>query len=222
VARADRFHRAADRDRFVTGRALARAVLGDVLGVAGRAVRLRVDGAGDAAPGRPRAPGGPSFSVSHAGAWVLVAVGVAGAGTGAGGDAEVGVDVEAVAAVGGLLDDLHDAVPAQERPPGGWDARSLTRSWVRREAVLKAVGTGLLAPRDDLVLARADAPAAVLRADGLLPAPDRLTVRDLELPGGADHLAAVALHGVGASLGTVTVAAGAGPLHRHGVRPGAR
>lgn len=198
-------------------------MLGDALGVPARAVGLRVDGPGEAAPGRPRAAGGPSFSVAHAGAWVLLAVVTAddpGAGDDGAGDTEVGVDVEAVAAVGALLDDLHDAVPAGERPPAGWDARSLTRSWVRREAVLKAVGTGLLAPRDDLLLARADAPAAVVRTGGRLPDPARLALRDLDLPGDTDHLAAVALHG-GAS-GSVIVADGARPLHRHGVRPDAR
>lgn len=166
--------------------------------------------------------------MSHAGAWVLVAV--AGASAGREGGVEVGVDVEAVTAVGGLLDDLRDAVPAGERPPQGWDARSLTRSWVRREAVLKAVGTGLLAPRDDLLLARADAPAAVLRTGGALPDRSRLAVRDVDLPGCSDHLAAVALHagrgaGGGADavgLGTVSVADGAGPLDRHRVGPGDR
>lgn len=116
---------------------------------------------------------------------------------------------------------------------------TFTRSWVRREAVLKAVGTGLLAPRDDLLLSRADRPAAVVRSGGVLPAADRLAVSDVGLQrtpratgsvvrGGPDDgtssLAAVALcaphHPV--ALGTVTLCAGSTLLARHGAGATAR
>ena len=177
TARAAGFRREADRDRFTTGRALVRAALGEGLGVAPRDVVVRLASRGGATPGRPFVDGAPSFSIAHAGAWVLVAV--------AGGrpdGVDVGVDVESTAAARDHLADLLDAVPGGERPLTGWTPASFTRSWVRREAVLKAVGTGLLAPRDDLLLDRADLPARTVHSTGMLPAPDRLALRDLDLP----------------------------------------
>jgi 4'-phosphopantetheinyl transferase len=187
--RAAGFRRAEDRRRFTTARALVRAVVGARHGVAPRAVDVRVEPQDEARPGKPFVPDGPSFSIAHAERWVLLAV-LDSRGR------EVGVDVESVAPARDHLADLVSAVPPQERPPGGWSAESFTRSWVRREAVLKAVGTGLLAPRDDLVLTRADDEPGVLHSGGELPPPERLQVRDLHLPergAGPSCLAAVAL-----------------------------
>jgi 4'-phosphopantetheinyl transferase len=197
AAKASRFRRPVDHDRFVTGRLLTRAVLGERLHQAPEDVDIRLGAREGATPGRPYVDPGPSFSIAHAGSWVLVAVvdpagptlpGAAAAavpeeaGSDVGARVDVGVDVESTAPARAHLADLLDAVPAGERPADGWDAESFTRSWVRREAVLKAVGTGLLAPRDDLLLSRADRPAHVVHSGGLLPAPDRLVVRDLGLP----------------------------------------
>ncbi|MFE4465998.1 4'-phosphopantetheinyl transferase family protein [Oerskovia sp. NPDC056781] len=190
AVKASRFRRPVDLDRFVTGRLLTRAVLGERLHQAPEDVDIRLGAREGAAPGRPYVAQGPSFSIAHAESWVLVAVvdpagpPLPGAAASAVPEAgvDVGVDVESTAPARAHLADLLDAVPADERPADGWDAESFTRSWVRREAVLKAVGTGLLAPRDDLLLSRADRPAHVVHSGGLLPAPDRLAVRDLELP----------------------------------------
>ncbi|TGJ94750.1 hypothetical protein DLJ96_17980, partial [Actinotalea fermentans ATCC 43279 = JCM 9966 = DSM 3133] len=209
AAKASRFRRPLDRDRFVTGRLLTRAALGERLHQAPDDVDIRLGARESAAPGRPYVAHGPSFSIAHAGTWVLVAVvdpvgpTLPGADAAtvpeAGSDAwacvdvgvDVGVDVESTAPARTHLADLLDAVPSGERPAGGWDADSFTRSWVRREAVLKAVGTGLLAPRDDLLLSRADRPAGVVHSGGLLPAPDLLVVQDLELPAAWPSPAAV-------------------------------
>ncbi|MET4225802.1 4'-phosphopantetheinyl transferase family protein [Oerskovia enterophila] len=195
--RAAAFRHEEDRQRFVTGRALVRAALGERLGVSPTEVAIRLGPRDAVAPGRPSVEGAPSFSIAHAGRWVLVAVvGTVTGSRGVAGDAatdgdlglaagvDVGVDVESTAPARDHLTDLLDAVPPGERPTGGWDAASFTRSWARREAVLKAVGTGLLAPRDDLLLSPADRAAAVVRSGGSVPAPDRLVLRDLELPSG--------------------------------------
>ncbi|QJW35865.1 4'-phosphopantetheinyl transferase family protein [Cellulosimicrobium protaetiae] len=210
AARASSFRREEDRRRFTTGRALVRAVVGERRGIAPREVDVRVGARDGVRPGKPFVGGGPPFSVAHADRWVLVAVlddgpvegsgaepGPGGRGrTGPGGRAgdgpggragtgpgvQVGVDVESLAPARDHLTDLVEAVPPQERPAGGWTAASFTRTWVRREAVLKAVGTGLLAPRDDLVLAPADDEARVVHSGGALPGVDRLAVRDLPLP----------------------------------------
>ncbi|MFD6094502.1 4'-phosphopantetheinyl transferase family protein [Oerskovia sp. NPDC060338] len=193
--RAAAFRHEEDRQQFVTGRALVRAALGERLGVPPTEVAVRLDPRDAAAPGRPFVEGAPSFSIAHAGDWVLVAVVETVTGSrGVAGDAssdgdldlavgvDVGVDVESTAPARDHLTDLLDAVPPGERPADGWDAASFTRSWTRREAVLKAVGTGLLAPRDDLLLSPADRAAAVVRSGGAVPAPDRLALRDLTLP----------------------------------------
>ena len=197
ASKASRFRRAVDRDRFVTGRLLIRAVLGERLHRAPEDVDIRLGARKGATPGRPYVDPGPSFSIAHAGSWVLVAVvdpaagpslpgtaatAVPGAGRDVGAGVDVGVDVESTAPARAHLTELLDAVPPGERPAHGWDAESFTRSWVRREAVLKAVGTGLLAPRDDLLLSPADRPAGVVCSGGLLPAPGLLVVQDLELP----------------------------------------
>lgn len=143
---------------FVAGRALLRTVLGGRLGVVPAAVVLDV-----ACP----ACGGPHGPVS-----------VAGAARGTGADvhvsltrstglvavalttsAPVGVDVEEVRAVRPALADV--ALAPAERSDGehrlpGRRRRELARAWVRKEAVLKALGTGLLtAPADAVVVADA-------------------------------------------------------------------
>ncbi|GAA3218806.1 4'-phosphopantetheinyl transferase family protein [Oerskovia jenensis] len=239
AAKASRFRQPVDHDRFVTGRLLTRAVLGERLHQAPEDVDIRLGARDGAAPGRPFVETGPSFSIAHAGSWVLVAVvdpvgpslpGAAAAtvpdtGSDVGAGVDVGVDVESAAPARAHLADLLDAVPAGESPVDGWGAESFTRSWVRREAVLKAVGTGLLAPRDDLLLSRADRPAGVVHSGGFLPAPDRLVVRDLELPAAPSagrhdtYLAAVALCSPRrpVTLGVVTLADGIALLARHGL-----
>lgn len=245
AAKASRFRQPVDHDRFVTGRLLTRAALGERLRMAPGDVDLRLGTRDGTAPGRPFVETGPSFSIAHAGSWVLVAVvdaagpslpgaaaaTVPDAGSDVGAGVHVGVDVESTAPARTHLADLLDAVPAGESPGDGWDAASFTRSWVRREAVLKAVGTGLLAPRDDLLLSPADRPAAAVSSGGLLPAPDRLVVQDLDLPAApsaerpsppADrhdtYLAAVALCSPRRPvvLGAVTLADGTALLARHG------
>lgn len=149
-ARAARFRFAADRDRNVLGRAAARVIIGQTLGIAPSAVTF---GAGP--QGKPSSS--VKFNVSHSGDWVLLAVGDP--------DREVGVDVELMrgelalpsnaAAAGAAtppastldlmdvartvftdreLDALH-AAPHEAR------ARFF-RIWARKEAVLKAWGTG--------------------------------------------------------------------------------
>ncbi|WP_407319843.1 4'-phosphopantetheinyl transferase superfamily protein [Isoptericola halotolerans] len=143
------------------------------------------------------------------------------------GTVSVGVDVESVARVERHLDAVIGTVPPGERPAGGWTPMSLTRSWVRREAVLKAAGTGLLAPPSDLVLASADGPPAVARSGGTLPVPSRLALHDVGLPQlersegapqQASYLAALGLCSTDPSrapLSHVAVADGAALLARH-------
>ena len=85
-------------------------------------------------------PGGPGFSLTHAGDLVGVAVHPDGA---------VGLDVERERA----LDDLaamaaHVSSPAETVP----DTVAFFMLWTRKEALLKATGTGLATPMADITL----------------------------------------------------------------------
>ncbi|BDZ43391.1 hypothetical protein GCM10025865_26900 [Paraoerskovia sediminicola] len=171
--RLDRYRQVADKERFATARTLAREALGALQGIDPARVRIDVDPPGPT-HGRVSTPDGPAFSIAHAGGIVLVAV-LTGGPTGA----RVGVDIDHPDAVRGHLDELSDAVPPAERPAAGWSVETFTRAWVRREAALKAVGCGLLAPRDDLVLGPADAAPAVMRSAGLPGSAGAILLRDL-------------------------------------------
>ncbi|MET7288435.1 4'-phosphopantetheinyl transferase superfamily protein [Streptomyces sp. NPDC005573] len=179
-ARARAFRHTRDRDAYVVAHAALRSVLGVLLGVPADALPLvREPCAGCGGPhGRPALrTAGVHFSLSHSGDLVMVALA----------PAPVGVDVEGLAterAVLGAQSALHVAearelalVPAHER------SAAFTRTWVRKEAYLKGLGTGLVRdPALDYV-GTGPAPAA--------PAP-RWTLRDVLVPAG--YAAAVALH----------------------------
>ncbi len=129
--RADRFVFPRDRDRFVAGRSRLREILGGILGEAPEAVRFRYG-----AWGRPELDG-LSFSLAHSGDHALLAVMR---------DGPVGADIEAVRPVDPDLarsafapgeQRALAALPAPDRLP------AFFRGWTRKEAYLKARGTGL-------------------------------------------------------------------------------
>ena len=143
-------------------------------------------------------PGGPGFSLSHAGDLVGVAVRA---------DGPVGLDVEQVRDVADL-DALAEHVrsPA-ERARGDLDAAGFFRAWTRKEALVKATGDGLTAPMTAITLAEdgpgverwtgPGAPSGPMWLHDLSPAPD--------------HPAAVA--GPGAQAPEIVEADGDAVLH---------
>jgi 4'-phosphopantetheinyl transferase len=137
--RVDGYQRAVDRTMALVSRGALRLLLGEWLDCApAELVFVR------SARGRPVvcAAGAPSFSVSHSGAWVLVALSRA---------ADIGVDVEQVR----RLSDM-DAVAAHCFAPSERAAlrrlaphereAAFFRCWTRKEALVKALGTGLGTP----------------------------------------------------------------------------
>jgi len=139
--------------------------------------------------GKPAVEGSPyAFSLAHSGEVALVAVGTG----------NVGVDVEAArpgvdgwTLVGHVFtaaeQDRLAAVPGSER------SEAVLAAWSRKEALLKAVGVGLVIdPR--LVELDGERVVAVPTAAGT--AAD-WTILDLTLPG---HVGAVARHGAIAAL----------------------
>ncbi|MFI8090749.1 4'-phosphopantetheinyl transferase family protein [Streptomyces sp. NPDC086080] len=177
--RARAFRHDRDRAAYVVAHAALRDVLSLLLGVRAEALPLaREPCAGCGGPhGRPvlRTPG-VHFSLSHSGDLVLVALA----------PAPVGVDVEGLAtdrAVLGAQSALHPVeadelalLPAHGRPA------AFTRAWVRKEAYLKGLGTGLV--RDPALDYVGTGPLSAVPAPGW-------SVRDVLVPAG--YAAAVAL-----------------------------
>jgi 4'-phosphopantetheinyl transferase len=183
TARSGRYRRAIDRDRFVVGVAITRLALSRVLRVPPDEVGLDRTCASCGRPhGAPRPvdAGHLSVSVSHAGNRVLVAVGDG---------IRVGVDVEpADRAV-----DLATLVPAtltaaEEHALGTTSSphRGFLTYWTRKEAVLKALGTGLSTP------ARAVEVTAPWASPAVVGGPCHVVLTDLDLaPAHVGALAAV-------------------------------
>jgi 4'-phosphopantetheinyl transferase len=144
-----RYLRAGDRDRFALGRATLRQCAGRALGLAPQRVALARDAMGK--PGLMDAPD-LACNVSHSGDCVAVAFGRA---------PEIGVDVEAHRA--GLdLNALAAAfMTARERAAMERAASQeafFYRQWCFKEALVKALGTGLaLEPRRFEILFEGDA-----------------------------------------------------------------
>lgn len=137
-----------DRDRFLTGAALARLVVGHRVGVAPGS--LLVDRpCGDCARphGRPhlRDGRGPVWSVAHSGDHVVVAVTNAVPG---GGPAGLGVDVERIDPDRPPPEALVWSPVERRTCPDLWS------TWVRKEAALKATGEGLRRPMSSLTAGR--------------------------------------------------------------------
>lgn len=151
--RAARFHFPADRDRFVTGRALARVLLSTTDGTPAAAWRLEVD-----ARGRPgvadRGPGTPAFSITHTRGLVACALALRG---------EVGLDAEC-----SLREHDFDALARRyfareevdhlERFEGAERRRAFYVVWTLKEAFLKARGEGITVPLDRFRFDPADSP----------------------------------------------------------------
>lgn len=127
-ARAQRLHDARERQRRLLAYALHRITVAKVLGRDPERVEI-----GRMASGMPMVAGLPNIatSLSHAGDLVAIAV--------ARDAGMIGVDIEMVGRAS-LLDGLADTVL---HPRERSDGDGLIEAWVRKEAVLKAIGSGL-------------------------------------------------------------------------------
>ncbi|MFD7625562.1 4'-phosphopantetheinyl transferase family protein [Streptomyces sp. NPDC059851] len=192
-ARAAAFHDALGRRHYVASHLALRTVLGGCLGIAPREVRLAREVCGlphcVQPHGRPRlsaAEPAVEFSLSRAGGLAVVALATA----------PVGIDVESRAfrhpdsPLDGMVRRLHPAERAAlaELPPARREEGFLS-CWVRKEAYLKGIGTGLPGGLAGPCVGL----AADVAADGRGPTP---TTRgwaflDLDLPPG--HRAALAV-----------------------------
>ncbi|MEV1024797.1 4'-phosphopantetheinyl transferase superfamily protein [Streptomyces sp. NPDC050264] len=187
VLGADELRRAAafafdrHRTRYITAHLALRGILGDRLGRAPgtlRFVRQPCPGCGES-HGRPALADAPDvhFSLSHSGDLALVALA----------PAAVGADVEELtspAAAEDLTSVLHPRERAELAALEDPLERRLavSRAWVRKEAYLKGIGTGLSRPTDlDYVGTLPNSPGT----------PGGWSVSDVPVPQG--YAAAVAL-----------------------------
>lgn len=175
--RLGRFRRAADRARYLAAHALARRALAVLLDrPAGSFAIDRTCRCGEQ-HGKPRVPGAPEFSLTHAGDLVGVAVHAA----------PVGLDVERVRDLPDLAGVAAHACSPAETVTG---PDAFFRLWTRKEALLKTTGRGLSSPMAGITL---DGPrVASWTGDGAPAGP----VWVVDLAPAPEHPAAVA--GLGA------------------------
>ncbi|MGE3285589.1 MAG: 4'-phosphopantetheinyl transferase superfamily protein [Pseudonocardia sp.] len=145
-----RFRRAADRARYLAAHALARVVLGELVDVAPEGVEFdRTCRCGEQ-HGKPvvradRSARPPGFSLTHAGDVVGVAVWP---------DGPVGLDTEHVRPMADLAGMArHVASPAEAAHTAHATPGAFFAAWTRKEALLKATGSGLSAPMAAITLA---------------------------------------------------------------------
>ena len=138
-------------------------------------------------PGLGVEPGAPRFNLSHSEGWALLATS---------GTTELGVDLEAPTARAQLGDMASRILCPQERnaidqPNAKANVDGLLAAWVRKEACLKALGTGLIREMDTITLRDGFARTAahVLGAMGEMPL---IRWRDVELPQDCPGRAALA------------------------------
>jgi 4'-phosphopantetheinyl transferase len=181
--RAVRFVFERDRRRYLAAHVALRRLLAEATGIAASDLVF------DEGPfGKPYLPGpaAPSFNLSHSGDVALIGIGPPGV--------EIGVDVEVPRTMSDALElaERHFA-PAEidtlrSTPPAQRDQAFLC-GWTRKEACLKAIGSGLsIAPHTfDAGLA----PAA--RAVAIATPAGSAVVNVISLPDAADIVSAVAV-----------------------------
>ncbi|MBV8953980.1 MAG: 4'-phosphopantetheinyl transferase superfamily protein [Solirubrobacterales bacterium] len=169
AARAARFMRAADGARWSRARAILRRLLGAYLRADPRSLRLEIAGHGK--PVLADAPIDVRFNLSHSGEIALYAFALG---------IEVGVDLERARASLDTVRAARRMIDAREADrlaaldPAERSAAFL-KAWVRHEAAVKCLGTGIGGER---VAAQAGSAA--------------LWVRELEVGGGAEAAVAAA------------------------------
>ncbi len=147
-ARADRFIKAEDRNRWRVARGGLRLLLANLTGVAAADLRFSTEEKGRPCFAAPAASW-PHFNLSHSGhlGALAVAHGV-----------KIGVDVEAIRPIDADLEAFALAAAEQAALTGLTPAArqdAFFRYWTLKEAFLKAMGTGLAVPLQDFAMSPA-------------------------------------------------------------------
>lgn len=189
---AEEFHFARDRDRYVVTRGVLRVLLGRYLGRESSRLRFRYGLYQKPALVEEEGPNGSiRFNVAHSAGLALVAVGRGG---------EVGVDVERIRPDLPIEDLARRTFSPGETATlmslsGEARVRAFFDGWTRKEAYVKARGTGLARPLETFDVSLAPGDPARLLADRVEPeATAHWSVWDL--PVGAGYAAALAVGGI--------------------------
>lgn len=193
--RAARFYFRRDAMRWVMGRAALRAIVGQCLGVAPRAVRFRYGRCGKPELAPPFDRHSLCFNASHSAGLALFAVT---------GGRRIGVDIERLRPLPDLEAIAERMFSPQEqqalrRLPPAQRHEGFFNCWTRKEAYIKAIGEGLAYPLERFTVSLA--PGAPPRLEDVQDDPaevGRWTLGALEPEPG--YAAAVAIEGRPARL----------------------
>lgn len=160
------------RRRFIVRRARLREILARYVAAAPAAIRFDRGASGKPSLAPPWSDSRIEFSASHSAETALVAVGLG---------HPLGVDIERVRPLPDFRDLCRSYFASSEnealdRLPDGERLAAFFRTWARKEAVLKALGTGLSLALDQVEVSVEAAPArvAAIRGDQGLAAAWRL------------------------------------------------
>ncbi len=186
--RARRFARRDDAARYIVGHARLRQWLGRRLRIAPRALRFTQNAYGK--PMLDGLPSPPHFNLSHSGDWVLLAIDEHG---------PIGVDVETIRPNMSQIDDFRSVLAPEEqhwldRLPPGPRAQAFARTWVRKEAYIKAIGEGMSRDLKSIAIVDgADGHASLLYDENPAPAGCAWHLADVKID--AAHTACLASRG---------------------------
>ncbi len=192
--RAAHFAKQLLRDRFVIGRGMLRAILAKYLATDPGELQFRYGGSGKPVLAPPWGSRGLHFNLSHCEGLGLLAVA----------DREVGIDVECVRSVASMPELVERCFTVEEKaawrelPPDA-QPRAFFLAWTRKEAWLKAVGSGFSFPLDEVGVTFAPGELArVLSVRGDAAEAAGWWLNSCEPAAG--HVAAVAVHGMPARV----------------------
>jgi 4'-phosphopantetheinyl transferase len=190
--RAGRFRQPRDRAWFIQRRAMLRAGLARLAGVAPDRIRFAYGPTGKPHMLEPRSARGVEFSLAHSAELAVFACTEGSA---------IGIDVERVCQHDHLLDVAEVCFSPRERrtlaglPPAVQTA-AFYRCWTRKEAYVKALGTGLGSALQDFDVAlRPGERPAVLRVKSHPFERTRWRMQSLAVP--AEFVGALAIRGRG-------------------------
>jgi 4'-phosphopantetheinyl transferase len=157
--RADRYRGPSLGRRFVVGRGALRDVLSRYIGTGPEVIRFATGPFGKPAIDLPHAPIGLRFNLSHSHGLGVIAVGMG---------RELGIDVEILrsfenmdAIAGRFFAPAERAAYAAQ--PIGQRPLAFFRAWTRKEAYLKAIGSGITVPLDSFEVSVAPEEPPALR-----------------------------------------------------------
>jgi len=185
-SRANMFRAERDRRRFVVARATLRMVLAEYAGLEPHRVKFTVRPGGKPVLARNSVTGALHFNLAHSGELALCAVA----------DRAVGVDLEQLE----HHDDMqrvaqHFFSEVEARTLGALSGIDRThyffRTWVRKEAYLKACGEGLARDTSRFTVGESEAGVTLHASDGSRRVDSAYNVYDL--PDIGSHFAALAL-----------------------------